>query len=212
MTEKIVVVGGGGHAKVIISILKKIHSYEIVGYTDLYDNGALLGIPYLGNDNQLQTIFNNGVHRAAIGLGQINSSQHRNKLVSLLNQIGFHIPPLISPHAIINEEVSIGEGTVVMDGAVINSGTTIGDYCIINTRSSIDHDSFIGNYTHIAPGATLSGGVKLGENILIGTGANIIQNISVADNVLISAGSSVQKDIAHPGIYRGVPAKLIVES
>ena len=43
--EEIVVVGGGGHAKVVISILRKLEGYRILGYTDLKDNGALIGVP-----------------------------------------------------------------------------------------------------------------------------------------------------------------------
>ena len=33
--KSIVVIGGGGHAKVVISILRKLKRYRILGYTDL---------------------------------------------------------------------------------------------------------------------------------------------------------------------------------
>ena len=39
--EKIVVIGGGDHARVVISILKKLGWYEIIGYTDLEHKGDL---------------------------------------------------------------------------------------------------------------------------------------------------------------------------
>ena len=47
MKEKIVILGGGGHAKVIISILKKIDKYEIVGYTDLENKARSLELNIL---------------------------------------------------------------------------------------------------------------------------------------------------------------------
>lgn len=209
MTEKIVVIGGGGHAKVIISILKKLKKYEIVGYTDFENNDKILGISYLGNDDRLISIYKDGVNNAVIGLGQIKSTVHRRKLVDICKSIGFVLPSIVSPNAIINEDVSIGNGTVVMDGVTINSGSSIGEYSIVNTNSSIDHDCSIGDFTHIAPGVTLSGEVKIGNNVLIGTGSNVIQQIEITDNIIISAGSTVLKSITKNGIYGGNPAKFI---
>jgi len=211
MKEKIAIVGGGGHAKVIISILKKLKKYEIVGYTDISNNGLILGIQFLGNDEKLQTLFDSGVQNAAIGLGQIKTAVHRRKIAALLKNIGFKIPAIISSNSIINEDVNFGNGTVVMDGVVINSGTSIGEFSIINTNSSIDHDCKIGSFTHIAPGVTLSGEVTIGDNVLIGTGASVIHQIKIPDNTIVSSGTSVQKNITKAGIYRGVPAKSLKE-
>lgn len=207
--EKIIIIGGGGHAKVIIAILKKQKKFEVVGYTDISDNGLILGIPFLGKDDKLQTLFDSGIHNATIGIGQIKSSVRRERIADLLSNIGFKLPAIISPNCIINEDVTIGNGTVVMDGVVINSGTRVGEFSIINTNASIDHDCLIGDFTHIAPGVILSGEVKIGNNVLIGTGANIIQQVEIPDNTIISAGSSVLRSIKTSGIYRGIPVKLV---
>jgi len=207
--ERIVIVGGGGHAKVIISILKKQKEYKIVGYTDISDNGLILGIPFLGGDEKLQEFFDSGIRNAAIGIGQIKSTVNRERVAELLKNIGFKLPSIISPDCTINEDVVIGDGTAVMDGVIINSGSRIGEFSILNTNSSIDHDCSIGSFTHIAPGVTLSGNVRVGDKVLIGAGSNIIQQTEIPDGTIISAGSSVQKSIKIPGIYRGIPAKLI---
>jgi len=209
MKEKIVIVGGGGHAKVIISIMKKLNNYDIVGYTDPLNNGEILGVPYLGNDDRLNSIFRDSVNNAVIGLGQIKSAEHRRKLVDISKSIGFNFPAIVSSDSKINEDVIFADGIVIMDGVVINSGTSIGEFSIINTNSSIDHDCKIGSFTHIAPGVTLSGEVTIGDNVLIGTGASVIHQIKIPDNTIISSGSSVQKNITKAGIYRGVPAKFL---
>ncbi|MHA1384778.1 MAG: acetyltransferase [Candidatus Helarchaeota archaeon] len=211
MKEKIVILGGGGHAKVIISILKKIDKYEIVGYTDFENKGKVLGIKYLGNDNILHELYKKKVKNAVIGLGQIKSTNHRRRLSQMVKEIGFDTPSIVSPDSIINEDVVIAEGTVVMDGAIVNSGSIIGKYSILNTRCSIDHDCKIGDFTHVAPGTTLSGEVTIGNNVLIGTGTNIIQQVSICDNTIISAGSTIFKNISKKGIYGGNPAKFIKE-
>lgn len=208
----IVVIGGGGHAKVIISIIKKMSDFRIIGYTDPDNRGNILDVEYLGSDDLLQQVIrDHSPAVAVIGVGMLKNSdaRKRKKLFDLANSIGFKLSPVISPDAIINEDVIIGDGTVAMDGVVVNSGAVIGSGVILNTKCSVDHDCKIGSFTHIAPGATLSGGVIVGENVLVGTSATVIEYKSIVDNVLIGAGSTVIKDISDPGTYFGHPARLI---
>jgi sugar O-acyltransferase (sialic acid O-acetyltransferase NeuD family) len=206
---RIVVIGGGGHAKVVISLLKK-SGYDIAGYTDRENRGVILGIPYLGDDSILQDLSKNYPDCVAvIGVGKIDSSQLRLALQDTIATIGFDFPAIVSPRAIVNEAVSLGAGTVVFDGVVVNSGAEIGRACIINTNSTIEHDCRLGENVHIAPGVTLSGLVTIGRNTMIGTGATVIHSVSITDGCLVGAGSTVIKDITVPGTYVGSPAKRI---
>jgi sugar O-acyltransferase (sialic acid O-acetyltransferase NeuD family) len=207
--REIVVIGGGGHAKVLISVLKKA-GFAVEGYTDKEDHGVILGVPYLGNDGILRDIVRNtpALH-AIIGIGKVDASPQRLSLQNEIGALGFDFPAICSPHAIVNEAVSLGAGTAVLDGVVVNSGTGIGRACILNTCSTVEHDCLIGENVHIAPGVTLSGGVTIGDNCMIGTGANVIQSISICAGCLIGAGSTVVKNISVPGTYAGNPAKKI---
>lgn len=207
---RIVVVGGGGHAKVLISVLKKSSSYELIGYTDVRDSGELLGIPYLGTDSVLETLAETNVGCfAALGVGKVTVNEERMRLADRIVGLSFRLPEVISPHALVNEDVTIGDGTVVFDGAVINTGARIGRASIINTNSTVEHDCVIGDNVHLAPGANLSGGVSVGHNCMIGTGANVIQGIGICADCLIGAGTTVIKDITTSGVYVGNPAERI---
>jgi sugar O-acyltransferase (sialic acid O-acetyltransferase NeuD family) len=208
--DRIVVVGGGGHAKVLISVLKKSGSYELIGYTDVRDSGELLGIPYLGTDSVLEKMKETIADCcAAVGVGKVEVNAKRLGIVDRLVGLGFRLPVVISPHAVVNEDVTIGDGSVIFDGAVVNTGARIGRASIINTNSTVEHDCIIGDNVHLAPGANLSGGVSVGHNCMIGTGANIIQGIAICADCLIGAGSTVVKDITIPGTYAGIPASRI---
>jgi sugar O-acyltransferase (sialic acid O-acetyltransferase NeuD family) len=208
--SEIVVVGGGGHAKELISVLKKTGAYRIVGYTDEQDKGPILGIPYLGNDSVLSEIkAKNHSCRAAIGLGTVGKSEGRRRLQALLDKMGLDLPVIISKHAIVAEEVNLGKGTVVFDGAVVNSGTTIGGCGIINTNSTVEHDCRIEDHVHIATGASVCGGVHIGKNCLIGAGASLVQYVSICPNCIVGAGAVVNKDITEPGTYVGNPARKL---
>jgi len=210
--NEIVVIGGGGHAGVLISILKKLNTWKIVGYTDIVDKGSILGIQYLGDDVILEKDRNKYKKcSAVIGLG-ILSLLDINKRIEIkerLEKFGYNLPPIVSPSAVINENVNLGKATVVFDNVVINTGTKIGENVIVNTSSSIDHDCQIESNVHIAPGVTLSGGVVVGNKSFIGAGASIIHNINICDNCIIGAGAVVTRDCSKPGKYVGVPARLL---
>ena len=208
--DKIIIIGGGGHAKVLINIIKKLKQYEILGYTDDINHGQILGVRYLGDDSILESIIKD--HKncfAALGVGQINLSMNRKNIVERIQKFGFKFPYIISDNAIINEDVVIENGTVVFDGVVINSGARIGKFCIINSNSTVEHDCNLNDFIHVAPGVTLGGGVEIGEGSFIGLGASIIPYKKVMKNCLIGSGSVVTKDCKTEGTYFGIPAKKI---
>jgi sugar O-acyltransferase (sialic acid O-acetyltransferase NeuD family) len=202
-----VVLGGGGHAKVVIAVLK--HSgHDVLGYTDERDRGAILSVPYLGDDAGLPGILRaHGRCRAVVGVGKVDVSLRRLVLQAEVAALGFEFPVIVSRHAVVNEEVELGQGTVVLDGVVVNSGSKIGRACIVNTNSTVEHDCRIGDNVHVAPGATLSGGVTIGDHCLVGTGSSIVQGVSVCAGCLVGAGSAVVRDLKDPGTYVGIPAR-----
>ena len=208
--DRIVVIGGGGQAKVIISILKKSGGFDIAGYVDKVDKGDLLGVGYLGGDEMLREMFESGrVGKAVIGCGQLKDAVLKRRLAESALSIGYSFPPIISRDAVINEDVVISRGTVVGDGVIFSTGSAIGEFCLVNTKALVGHDVRIGNFTHIGPGAILTGESRVGDNALIGAGATVIQCRKIADNVIIGAGAVVVRDIEEAGVYTGVPARRI---
>jgi sugar O-acyltransferase (sialic acid O-acetyltransferase NeuD family) len=208
--DGIVVVGGGGHAKVVISILRKLKNHRILGYTDLKDNGGILGVPYLGSDRELVALAAGPEKlNAVLAVGQVGFGNRRCELWTRLRSLALRFPAVLSPDAVVNECVSIGEGTVVMDGVVINSGATIGCGAILNTNSTVEHDVVVEDWVHIAPGATISGGVTIGRFSMIGVGATVIEGIRIAPGCMVGAGTTVVRDLTEPGIYVGSPARRI---
>ncbi|MEM5563980.1 NeuD/PglB/VioB family sugar acetyltransferase [Psychroserpens sp. AS72] len=208
--EKVVVIGGGSYAKIVISILKKIESFEIVGYTDVKDQGKVLGVSYLGGDEVLRTLFEDSkVKSAVIGIGQLQNANIKKRVISELKTIGYQFPAIISPTAIVNEEVELGEGTIVRDNAVISASTKIGKFTIIGTSVSVSYDTLIGDFTNISLGSNIGIEISIGNEVLIGMGSTVMNYKKIVDNCFIGAGSMVIKDCLEPGLYFGTPAKKI---
>jgi sugar O-acyltransferase (sialic acid O-acetyltransferase NeuD family) len=208
--EVIVLVGGGGHARVVTSILRKLNRYRLLGYTDVKNKGALSGVPYLGDDRELAalTIRPEKIN-VVLAVGQLGLGNHRCDLWARLRFPSLSFPFIASPDAIVNDEVLGGEAAVVMDGAVINSGAIIGMGAIVNTNSTIEHDVSLDEWVHVAPGATLCGGVTVGRFSMIGAGATVIEGIKIAPGCIVGAGTTVVGDLTEPGTYVGSPARRI---
>ncbi len=208
--RKLIVLGAGGHCQSVVdSIPPDIYS-EIVAI-DLPQNVGkrINGILIQGYDDQIEDFFNAGYTDAFITLGTIGNTNRRRFLYSELLRIGFDIPNIIDPSAIVSKNtVMLGKGIFIGKGAIVNAGVTIGNCCIVNTKASIDHGSKLGDFVNVSPGSCISGDATIGNDTHIGTGSSIIQGIQIGDNSMIGAGSVVVKNIPSNVVAYGCPCKV----
>jgi sugar O-acyltransferase (sialic acid O-acetyltransferase NeuD family) len=208
--NEFIVIGGGGHARVVISVLRKLKGYSVLGYTDRTDYGTVMGAPYLGPDSSLTSMISGSRQlQAVLGVGQVGLGRPRQDLWDRLVAHRLHFPRILSIDAIVNDGVSGGEGAVIMDGAVVNCGVTLGRGVIVNTNSTIEHDTVLGDWVHVAPGATVCGEVGIGPYSMIGAGATVIEGKKIAACCVVGAGATVVHDLTEPGVYVGSPARRI---
>lgn len=211
MILPIIVIGAGGHAKVVIDALLKSKA-RIIGAADVNParlGADILGVPVVGGD---EAIFKRDPKMLLLanGLGAASNTSARAAIFTRFQNKGYQFVTVIHPSALIASDVVIGEGSQIMAGAVVQPSVKIGANCIINTRASIDHDCLVGDHAHIAPGATISGGVTLGDGCHVGSGAVIIQGLSIGASSVIGAGAAVIRDVAEGTTVVGVPAKKII--
>lgn len=202
-----IIIGGGGHAKVVIEVLRAAGVYEPIGCLDLHPPalGNVAGAPYLGTDEQMPNLYRSGVRCAIVALGD---NLVRQVLLDRVLQVGFRLATAVSPMATISPSASLGRGIAVMPGAVVGPDVTIGDGCILNTNASIDHDSQLGHCCHIGPGATLAGRVTVGDLAFVATGSSVIPETMIGANSIVGAGSVVVRDIPDYVVAYGVPAHV----
>jgi sugar O-acyltransferase (sialic acid O-acetyltransferase NeuD family) len=207
-----VLIGGGGHARVVASLLRKLGSHDLVGYTALAEGPTTLGMPYLGDDGALEGLVAAGrVDAAALGIGIVRVGEARGALRRRLGACGLALPALVSPHAVVDEDVALMPGAVVMDGAIVHPGTRVGAGTIVNTHATIEHDCAVGDDCHVAPGAVLCGGVSVGAGSIIGANACVLPGVRIHEDCLVAAGATVVADLERPGTYVGCPARLRAE-
>ncbi|KJU81366.1 Sialic acid O-acyltransferase, NeuD [Candidatus Magnetobacterium bavaricum] len=209
--QKIVIIGGGGHAKVLIDIIFTSKNYEILGIIDsqVNESSEVCGIPVIGNDGMLQGLYAKGVKNVGIGVGSVRDNNKRKNLYIKVKQTGFFTPTLIHPRSIVSTRTQISDGVQIMAGVIIGSDSFIGNNTIINTGAIIEHDCIINSHVHICSGAVISGGCKIEEGAFIGAGSIMIQGLKIGVNAVVAAGAVVIKDVPANSQVAGVPAKIM---
>ncbi len=187
--------GAGGHAKVIIDILK---------------SGDVIVDGLIDDNINIHSLCNYRVYHNYTGFTpiiiSIGNNYRRKEIAEKLNcefDKAIHCSSIISPTA------TISCGTVVMQGAIIQADAKIGKHCIINTGATVDHECILEDYVHISPNATLCGNVYVGEGTQIGAGAVVVPGVKIGKWSLIFAGSVVTKDIPDNSMAAGNRCKVI---
>ncbi len=214
MTEKLLLIGGGGHCKSCIDVIQAEGRFEIAGIVENrgYQVSGIgyqvLGYEVIGTDDDLPELIKE-YKNALITVGQIQHPDIRIKLFNLIKGLGGKFPVIISPNAYVSRNAIIGEGTIVMHHAVVNTEAVVGMNCILNTGALIEHEATVGDHSHISTYAILNGQCKVGSRTFVGSRTVLSNNTDVADDTLISAGSVVLRSLDQPGTYIGNPLRKI---
>ena len=210
MSIPAIIIGAGGHARVLISLMRLVGKLEPVGILDddesrrgeEYD-----GVPIIGPTSLLGKHPRNA-KACVIGIGRNSVREH---FFTLAHKYGYRLPALIHPSAVLAADVAatLPAGVQLLANSVVNPGTSLGENVIINTGAQADHDNRIGSHVHLHPAAILAGGVSVGEFTYIGTNAAVNPYINIGARSMIGSGSMVVKDIPDGVMAYGVPAQVI---
>ena len=195
--KRVIVIGAGGHGKVIADIIR-LSGDEVVGFIDDKNPSELPDFNIVGTTADIGKCY--CWYFPAVG--ECDTREHL-----MMHKVKWYTA--IHPASTIAQGVKIGEGSCVMANSVINPGAVLGKGVIVNTAATIDHDCRISSFVHIAPGAHISGSVSVGEKCWIGIGALICNNIDICSGCIIGAGTVIIKNIDEVGTYVGVPSRKI---
>lgn len=207
--KPVIVLGGSGHAKVVLSSLLRLKVPVLGCVVAVAGSGPadVLGVPVLGGEDVLER-HDPGAVALVNGIGSIRPGSARERAFQRLGAQGWAFASVVDPTAIVAPEVDMAGGVLVMAGAIIQPGVRLGENVIVNTGARIDHDCLIARHVHVAPGVTLSGGVIVAEGAHLGTGATVIQGIRIGAGAMVAAGAVVVSDLPDGATAMGIPARI----
>lgn len=208
MMRQAVVLGTGGHCRVILSLLAAGRLHDVMAIIELGSprpSERIMGALVVSNPDNLLALSGRGDIDVFLAIGNNDIRKHWWEKVKTL---GLPMPNLISPHALVDDSAILGESNVICARAFVGPQAEIGDNNLINTAAIVEHEVGVGHHCHLAPSATIAGRSRLGNSCLVGAGATILDGVSVASRTVIGAGATLIRAVEEPGgVYFGVPAK-----
>lgn len=210
MKEKVVLIGSGQHARVVLYNLKAQDKYEVACFVDSDESKVgqfYEGYEIAGTYRDLENIKDKyGTNKFFIAFGNM---KYRKPVFEMLISKGWEAVNIFHPNAVISKDAQIGEGVLIECGCLITPNPIIGNNVVVNTGSQVNHDNVVEDHVYIASGVVLSGGIRIKENTLIDDGVIVSLGVTVPSNSIIGAGAVVTKDYHEEGKYVGVPARKI---
>lgn len=206
----VAIVGYGGFGREVNLILQQLikldFEYNFIGFFDDADKADQLGKLYLGSIADLVNINEDVSVVVAIG-----NSKTRNRIANKLAQNErIKFLPVVSPNAIFNDTLEVGEGSIICAGANFTTNIKIGKHVVVNLNATIGHDCVLSDGSSVMPGANLSGDVTLHKNAFIGSGATVLNGLTVGEGAVLGAGAVLTKNLAAGKTAVGIPAKELV--
>ena len=208
--RRTLILGAGGHGRVVLDILLQDRAYQVIGFLD--NNTALHGrridgLPVLGPIDGLSELAQR--HEAAAALVAIGDNGVRRGLARTVESADLELARAIHPSATLAHNATIGRNVVIAAGVVVCAHCQIGDSVILNTGCIIDHQTMIGEGCHICPGARVAGRVKIEQGAFVGIGATIVQKVTLGYESITGAGAVVIDDVEPLETVVGVPARAV---
>ena len=210
MNYPLLIVGAGGHCESVLDAIPR-NAYGNITLSDLplRVGQCVMGIPITATDDDWEHIYNAGIRHAFIAVGSVGDPSKRIRIHQRLKQIGFLLPVIVDPTAVISESAVLAPGIFVGKKAVINAQASIGECTIINTAAVIEHDCVLGEFVHVTPGACLAGNVEVGPKAHIGIGAVVVEGVTIGTEAVLGAGAVATQNIPAGCIAVGIPARPI---
>jgi UDP-perosamine 4-acetyltransferase len=205
-----VIIGAGGHGKVVLDILRAAGVHRPVGFVDadLSLAGTTVGgLPVFGPANQLAKLRQQ--HRVKAVVVAIGDNTVRRSYAARATEHGLELVNAIHPSAVVSPTAVVGQNVVIAAGAVICAEAKLADSVIVNTSAVVDHECVVGEAVHICPMASLAGRVTVEAEAFVGMGARVIQCLTVGRRAIIGAGAVVLVDVPEYATVVGVPARVV---
>ena len=213
-SESIILIGGGGHALVVLEAAME-SGRSVRGFFDDDAHAVAWSRAQLGRLGELghavKHLAFDGDERFVIAVGGLEL--RRRVIEELAGPVppGGHAPraaaAVVHPRAWVSPSATLGLGVYVGPAAIVHAHAHVGDHAIVNSGAIVEHECEIGVNAHIAPGAVLGGNVHIGPDTLVGIGSRVLPGVKIGSRVRVGAGATAVRNVPDGATVVGVPAR-----
>ncbi len=191
MSERnFIVVGNGDYARMMKRYLELsgclVRAYAVdsncIGKT--YQDS----IPVISLE-EMERSYDSKETELVMGIGYRQMGKIRRKVFAVCKDLGYVFYNYIHPTAIIEKNVSMGEGNNILEGVILEESVSVGDGNLLFGGSMVAHETTLGDFNTLSVKSVVAGCTTIRNNCFVGAAAVIRDHITIGDYSLIGAGA-----------------------
>jgi sugar O-acyltransferase (sialic acid O-acetyltransferase NeuD family) len=203
--ENIVLIGAGGLAREIVSIIENnrangFSNQKVIGYLDdSIDVGTVVkGYKVLGKTIDFKKFDCSFIYAVGSPKSKIALSEKLNIPLSNFTNV-------ISHKSIFFQTKSLGLGNVFFPNCIVSDNVEIGNFVTI-LPSNLGHDCKVHDFCTVSGFCSINGFVTLKKGVFIGSNSSINPNLTMDELSVLGSSSNLIANSKKGKTYYGVPA------
>lgn len=208
--KRVIVYGTGGYAEIFYHEACLFGAIEIVAFTvdrEYLDAPEFCGLPVVPFE-EVKTVYPPEAYEMMV-LTSPKRIRTRKVMYDKAKGLGYNLANYVSPRAIVEAGVQMGDNNVIFADAFIGHHTILGNDNIIRQKVYLGHQSKMADHNIIVAGCTLGGMSQIGSLSFFGLGMVGRDKVRYGDEVFVGLGSVVTKDVEDYATVIGCPAKAV---
>lgn len=208
--KKVIIYGAGAYGKLFFYEADRYGAIEIVAFTvdsEYMRNERECGLTVVPFE-EVEKIYPPSEYDMLVVCGY-SIMRNRKKMYEKAKNKGYTLINYISPRAMVENEIKMGENNIIMANTIVGFDGVMGNGNIIRQNVYLGHEFHMGNHSIISPGCTLGGGSNIEDLVFIGIGVTARSYVTYGAESLIGVGSNVVKDVEPYSACCGNPAKVM---
>jgi len=210
MSEKIVIYGLSAFSEMMYHNFTKYSDYTVVGFCvdqEYMTDDTFCGLPVVAFDN-IENVYSISEYKMFVAIG-FSRMRNRALLFNKAKAKGYSLVNFISPHAIIRDDLVLGENNVIQSSVDIDLFVTIGDNNVFWTGSILGHNLVVGSHNYVSGNCGLGGNCNIGDACFVGNAAVMVNNLTIANESYLVAGTVIVRSTEEACQYHGNPSKRV---
>ena len=208
--KRVIVYGAGGYGETFYHEARQFGAIEIVAFTvdrAYMDSTEFCGLPVVPFE-EVKRVYPPETYEMMV-LTSPRRIRTRKEMYDKAKGLGYRLANYVSPRAIVEAGVQMGDNNVIFSDAFIGHHTILGNDNIIRQKVYLGHQSEMKDHNIIVAGCTLGGCSRIGSLSFFGLGMVGRDKVRYGDEVFVGLGSVVTKDVEDYATVIGCPAKAV---
>jgi sugar O-acyltransferase (sialic acid O-acetyltransferase NeuD family) len=195
--KKLAIIGASTNARVIYKFITHYNFFDVTCFAvdKEYKSGDhFLGLPLILIE-ELPNFINKDQDLVFIGVQWNRLNSDRRYLYEKIKAQGYNFARILSPTAIIHEDVMLGDNIWIADNVVVETNCNIGSNSFIKTSAIVAESTIIKDHCFIGANSTIGGGCIINEQCFVGLAATVFEQVNIGRKCLIGARTIIKRNL-----------------